>query len=152
MKITRFKNLMRALLTTCLIAGTGFSSVSAQTTTTTTPVADQSVQVTSDSTTWIQVLQANGIDIPAGADGVVISNGEGGNITASLNAIITAADTSIVNAGNIAGGTNAINFVNGQGSGSVTNLSTGVISSDSRAINIGGACLLYTSPSPRDRG
>ena len=70
---------------------------------------------------------------------MVISNGEGGNITASLDAIVTQADTTVINAGNIAGGFNAINFVNGAGTGSVTNLSTGVISSDSRAINIGGA-------------
>jgi hypothetical protein len=139
MKVTRYKNLIRTILATCLIATAGVSSVSAQTTTTTTPAAGDTVNVTEQMTTWIQVLQANGIDIPAGADGVVISNGEGGNITASLNAIVTQADTTVVSAGNIAGGTNAINFVNGSGSGSVTNLSTGVISSDSRAINIGGS-------------
>ena len=139
MKITRFKNLMRALLATCFMATASVSTVSAQIQTTQTPAANETVSVTEQGSTWIQVLQANGIDIPAGADGVVISNGEGGNITAPLNAIITAADTTVINAGNIAGGTNAINFVNGSGSGSVTNLSTGVISSDSRAINIGGS-------------
>ena len=139
MKITRFKNLMRALLATCFMATASVSTVSAQIETTQTPAANETVSVTEQGSTWIQVLQANGIDIPAGADGVVISNGEGGNITAPLNAIITAADTTVINAGNIAGGTNAINFVNGSGSGSVTNLSTGVISSDSRAINIGGS-------------
>ena len=136
MKVTRFKKLMIALSATCLIATT---DVSAQTTSTTSPTANQTVEVTSQKTTWIQVLQANGIDIPAGADGVVISNGAGGNITASLDAIVTQSDTSIVNAGNIAGGFNAINFVNGSGSGSVTNLAGGVVSSDSRAINIGGS-------------
>ena len=136
MKVTRFKKLLIALSATCLIATT---DVSAQTTSTTSPTANQTVEVTSQKTTWIQVLQANGIDIPAGADGVVISNGAGGNITASLDAIVTQSDTSIVNAGNIAGGFNAINFVNGSGSGSVTNLAGGVVSSDSRAINIGGA-------------
>ena len=139
MKIFRFNNLMRALVATCLIAGTSVSFVSAQTTETTTPAANESVEVTDMPATWVQVLQANGIEIPAGADGVVISNGEGGNITASLNAIVTSADTTIINAGNIAGGTNAINFVNGQGTGSVTNLDTGVIRSESRAINIGGS-------------
>ena len=139
MKIIRFKNLMRTLMATCLIATASVSSVSAQTTTTATPAANESIDVTEQSSTWIQVLQANGIDIPTGADGVVISNGEGGNITASLDAIVTQADTTVINAGNIAGGFNAINFVNGSGTGSVTNLSTGVISSDSRAINIGGS-------------
>ena len=139
MKIIRFKNLMRTLMATCLIATASVSSVSAQTTTTATPAANESINVTEQSSTWIQVLQANGIDIPTGADGVVISNGEGGNITASLDAIVTQADTTVINAGNIAGGFNAINFVNGSGTGSVTNLSTGVISSDSRAINIGGS-------------
>ena len=138
MKITRFKNLMRALLATCFFATASASTVSAQISTTQTPGAGEAVTVTEQGATWIQVLQDNGIDIPAGADGVVISNGEGGNITAPLNAIVTQSDTSVINAGNIAGGTNAINFVNGAGSGSVTNLSTGVISSDSRAINIGG--------------
>jgi len=117
MKVTRFKKLLIALSATCLIATT---DVSAQTTSTTSPTANQTIEVTSQKTTWIQVLQANGIDIPAGADGVVISNGAGGNITASLDAIVTQSDTSIVNAGNIAGGFNAINFVNGSGSGSVT--------------------------------
>jgi len=130
---------MRTLMATCLIATASVSSVSAQTTTTATPAANESIDVTEQSSTWIQVLQANGIDIPTGADGVVISNGEGGNITASLDAIVTQADTTVINAGNIAGGFNAINFVNGSGTGSVTNLSTGVISSDSRAINIGGS-------------
>ena len=139
MKITRFQNLMRAFMATCLITTAGVSSVSAQITTTATPAANEEVNVTEESTTWIQVLQANGIDIPQGADGVVISNGEGGNITAPLDAIVTQANTEVINAGNIAGGFNAINFVNGLGSGSVTNLSSGVISSDSRAINIGGA-------------
>ena len=130
---------MRAFMATCLITTAGVSSVSAQITTTATPAANEEVNVTEESTTWIQVLQANGIDIPQGADGVVISNGEGGNITAPLDAIVTQANTEVINAGNIAGGFNAINFVNGLGSGSVTNLSSGVISSDSRAINIGGA-------------
>ncbi len=139
MKITRFKNLMSAFLATCFIATANVSTVSAQISTTRTPAAGEAVNVTEQSTTWIQVLQANGIDIPAGADGVVISNGEGGNITAPLDAIVTQADTTVINAGNIAGGLNAINFVNGSGSGSVSNLSTGVISSESRAINIGGA-------------
>ena len=134
MKVTRFKKLMLTLSATCLFA----TSASAQTTTTTTPGANEAVSVTDQKTTWIQVLQDNGIDIPAGADGVVISNGKGGNITATLDAIVTQADTTIINAGNISGGFNAINFVNGSGSGSVTNLGTGVISSDSRAINIGG--------------
>ena len=128
MKITRFQNLMRAFMATCLITTAGVSSVSAQITTTATPAANEEVNVTEESTTWIQVLQANGIDIPQGADGVVISNGEGGNITAPLDAIVTQADTTVINAGNIAGGFNAINFVNGAGTGSVTNLSTGVIS------------------------
>ena len=139
MKVTRFKKLMIALSATCLFATTGAASVSAQTTTTTAPSANETLTVTDQKTTWIQVLQANGIEIPAGADGVVISNGKGGNITASLDAIVTSADTTIVNAGNIIGGNNAINFVNGAGSGSVTNLGTGVISSNSRAINIGGS-------------
>ena len=139
MKVTRFQNLLRTLMATCLITTAGVSSLSAQQTTTATPAANETVTVTEESATWIQVLEANGIDIPAGADGVVISNGEGGNITAPLNAIVTQADTTVINTGNIAGGFNAINFVNGLGSGSVTNLSTGVISSDSRAINIGGA-------------
>ena len=138
MKVTRFKKLMVALSATCVLATVNGASVSAQTTTTASPTANQEVAVTSDSSTWIQVLQANGIDIPAGADGVVISNGAGGVITAPLDAIVTQADTTIVNAGNISGGVNAINFVNGAGSGSVTNLASGVISSDSRAINIGG--------------
>ena len=139
MKVTRFKKLMIALSATCVFATTGAASASAQTTTTASPTANETISVTDQKTTWIQVLQANGIDIPAGADGVVISNGEGGNITASLDAIVTQADTTVINAGNIAGGFNAINFVNGAGSGSVSNLDTGVISSDSRAINIGGA-------------
>ena len=139
MKVTRFKKLMIALSATCVFATTGATSASAQTTTTASPTANETISVTDQKTTWIQVLQANGIDIPAGADGVVISNGEGGNITASLDAIVTQADTTVINAGNIAGGFNAINFVNGAGSGSVSNLDTGVISSDSRAINIGGA-------------
>ncbi|MBB6428562.1 beta strand repeat-containing protein [Algisphaera agarilytica] len=102
------------------------------------PSADDTVTVTDESSTWIQVLQDNAVDIPAGADGVVISNGQGGFITAELNAIITAADTTVINAGNIEGGLNAINFVNGLGSGTVTNLGPGIIRSDSRAINIGG--------------
>ena len=139
MKVTRFKKLMIALSATCVFATTGAASASAQTTTTASPTANETISVTDQKTTWIQVLQANGIDIPAGADGVVISNGEGGNITASLDAIVTQSDTTVINAGNIAGGFNAINFVNGAGSGSVSNLDTGVISSDSRAINIGGA-------------
>ena len=138
MKVTRFKKLMIAVSATCLFATTGAASASAQTTSTTEPTSNETVNVTDQKTTWIQVLQANGIDIPAGADGVVISNGKGGNITASLDAIVTQSDTTIVNAGNISGGNNAINFVNGSGSGSVTNLGSGVISSASRAINIGG--------------
>ena len=138
MKVTRFRNLVVAISATCLFATASVSTVSAQISTTQTPGTGEAVTVTEEGATWIQVLEANGIDIPAGADGVVISNGEGGNITAPLNAIVTQSDTSVTNAGNIAGGLNAINFVNGSGSGSVTNLSTGVISSDSRAINIGG--------------
>ncbi len=139
MKISKFKNLMRALLVTGLIAASSHSTVLAQNTSTQTPSANDSVNVTDDMMTWVQVMAANGIDIPSGADGVVINNGVGGQITASLNAIVTEADTTVINAGNISGGTNAINFVNGQGSGSVTNAATGVISSDSRAINIGGS-------------
>ena len=138
MKVTRFKKLMVALSATCVLATVNGASVSAQTTTTATPSANQEVEVTEDSSTWIQVLQSNGIEIPAGADGVVINNGAGGVITAPLDAIVTQSDTTIFNAGRIEGGVNAINFVNGAGSGSVTNLASGVISSDSRAINIGG--------------
>ena len=84
MKVTRFKKLMVALSATCVLATVNGASVSAQTTTTASPTANQEVAVTSDSSTWIQVLQANGIDIPAGADGVVISNGAGGVITCLL--------------------------------------------------------------------
>ena len=142
MKVTRFKKLTLALSATCLFVATEATSVLAQTTTTTTPAANESIDVTQQSTTWIQVLQANGIDIPAGADGVAINNGEGGNITASLDAIVTQSDTAIINAGNIAGGNNGINFINSSGSGSVTNLQSGVIRSDSRAINIGGSVAL----------
>ena len=111
MKVTRFKKTMIALSVTCLIAIASATEVSAQT---------------------------NGVDIPAGSDGVVINNIQGGNIIAPNDAIVTRADTTVINAGNIAGGNNGINFVNGAGSGSVTNTTTGVISSDSRAINIGG--------------
>ena len=112
MKVTRFKKTMIALSATCLIAINSATSASAQST--------------------------DGVDIPTGADGVVITNVEGGNIIAPNDAIVTRADTTVINAGNIAGGNNGINFVNGAGSGSVTNSTTGVISSDSRAINIGG--------------
>ena len=110
---------------------------SAQTTTTVEPGAGDTVTVTETQTTWIQALQDNGVDIPADANGVVISNGPGGVITAPLNAIISAADaTQVINAGTIAGGFNGINFVNST-NGVVTNLAGGVISSDSRAIDLG---------------
>ena len=124
----------------CIVAVSPLAS--AQTTATVAPTAGESVTVTENSSTWIQVLQQNGIDIPAGANGVVISNGVGGVITAPLNAIISAADaTAVVNAGQIAGGLNGINFVNST-NGTITNLTGGLISSDSRAVDLGTGTLL----------
>ena len=124
----------------CLIATS--PAAFGQTTSTVAPTGGDTVTVTEDSSTWITVLQQNAIDIPAGADGVVISNGNGGVITAPLNAIISAADaTAIINAGQIAGGLNGINFVSST-NGSITNLAGGTITSDSRAVDLGNETVL----------
>ncbi|MEO1510619.1 MAG: hypothetical protein AAFU70_00970, partial [Planctomycetota bacterium] len=100
----------------------------------------QTIDVTSDPMTWQTSTDANAIDIPAGADGVVINNQLGGVIRSdNLSAIETRASTTVNNLGQIFGGFNGVNFVNGFGSGFLNNGVTGVISSDSRAVNIGGS-------------
>ena len=106
------------------------------------PSANDTLEVTEDSSTWLLGGPTNAIDIPAGANGVVINNGLGGNITSQATAIRTEAQTTVNNAGNIFGGFNAVEFVNGLGSGSLTNFASGVISSDSRAVNLGGPAVL----------
>ena len=93
-------------------------------------------------TTSTAFAQQDNIVIPPGADGVTITNPQGGSILATGNAIRTSADTEIQNAGLIDGGVNGVNFVNGLGSGILTNQGTGVIQSDSRAVNIGGSVIL----------
>ncbi len=111
------------------------------------PSSGDNVDVTSDSSTWIQPVTGNGVDIPTGANGVTINNGVGGMILGNPDAIRTAAETTINNQGNIAGAVNGVNFVNGLGSGTLNNVAPGVISSDSRAVNIGGSVELTNSGS-----
>ena len=104
----------------------------------TTPGSDDTVTVTDDSSTWITPLTGNAVNIPAGADGVVINNQLGGRIISDSSAVNTEANTTVNNGGRIQGDVNGINFVNGLGSGTVNNAPTGEVLSNSRAINIGG--------------
>lgn len=123
-----------AIFATCLV-----SPAVAQT----MPGQDDTVDVTSDPSTWLQEGTANAITIPTTADGVVITNGSGGVISSQqATGIETSANTTVFNFGSIFGGFNGINFVNGFGSGILNNGGTGTISSDSRAVNIGGAVQL----------
>ncbi|MEM9347129.1 MAG: PEP-CTERM sorting domain-containing protein [Planctomycetota bacterium] len=132
MKPFSTRNLVAA---SCMLAAASpLSSVMAQV----SPGNDETVEVTSDSGTWIQIVSGNGIDIPLNANGVTINNGLGGMISGDPNAIITQGlDTTVNNGGNIAGAFNGINFFEGS-SGTITNVGTGNITSNSRAINLDG--------------
>ena len=130
---------MRIRLTKRLLLTCCFATGMAWTTATHGQVVDSSATVTSDSSTWIQPPTGNAVTLGPGANGLTITNEEGGVIeSANATAIENAGDNTIDNSGRISGAVNGVDFVNGQGSGTLNNFLTGLIESASRAVNIGG--------------